>query len=107
MFAAEILNRRFRIDVLDFGVVRARIINCGTVEIEIRGWRLSGSRLGGVGAVAALRRGFLALKQRVALEFGFDERVKFDVRQLQKADGLLQLGCHHQLLALSKFKSGG
>ena len=59
------------------------------------------------GAVTAFGGSLFALKQRVALEFSFDERIELDVRELQQPDGLLQLGCHHQLLALPKFKFGG
>ncbi len=47
---------------------------------------------------------FVHLEQRIALKLGFDELAQFHVRQLQEPDGLLQLGCHHQLLALSQLQ---
>ena len=48
---------------------------------------------------------FVALEQRIALEFRLDERVEFEVRQLQQPDRLLQLRRHHQLLALPELEA--
>ena len=43
----------------------------------------------------------------VALELGLDELAQLEVRELKQADGLLQLGCHHQLLALPQLELCG
>jgi len=43
-------------------------------------------------------------QQGVALELGLDEHAQLDVGQLKQTDGLLQLGGHHQLLALSQLQ---
>jgi hypothetical protein len=65
-------------------------------------------RLGELGRLGfAAGRGIAALvwlEQRVALELGLDVLHELDVGELQKTDGLLQLGCHHQLLALSQLQ---
>ena len=44
--------------------------------------------------------GIFPLKQRIAFKLGIDELAQFKVGQLKKTDRLLQLWCHHQLLAL-------
>jgi len=57
--------------------------------------------------IFALRRFFRrvgALEQRIALEFGLDVGAQLYVGQLEQPNSLLQLGCHHQLLALSQLQ---
>ena len=44
------------------------------------------------------------LQQRIALELFGDELRKLEIGHLQHLDGLLQLGRHHQLLALSQIE---
>jgi hypothetical protein len=51
--------------------------------------------------------GLLALKQRIALELGFDEGDQLHVGELQQLDRLLQLRRHHQTVALPKLKLCG
>jgi hypothetical protein len=51
-----------------------------------------------------LRRHLVAFQQRIALELGLDEQAQLDVGQLEQTNGLLQLGCHHQLLALPQLQ---
>ena len=50
--------------------------------------------------VGRLAQHLVPLQQRVALQLGLDEHTKLKIGKLQKANGLLQLGGHHQLLAL-------
>ena len=52
------------------------------------------------------RRQFLTLKQRITLKFLVDKFGQFHVGELQKTDRLLQLWCHHQLLALPHLQFG-
>jgi len=57
-----------------------------------------------------LRRGLgsnlVVFQQRVALNLGLDEGAQLDVGQLEQAYCLLQLRCHHQLLALPELQFG-
>ena len=65
------------------------LVLVGLLALGVRGHRLHGR--------------FVPLEQRVALEFGLHEGAQFNVGELKQTNGLLQLGCHHQLLALSQF----
>ena len=56
--------------------------------------------VGGIG----FRRRLIALQERVALELRLDEHAQLDVGQLKQTNSLLQLGCHHQLLALPQLQ---
>jgi hypothetical protein len=65
-----------------------------------------------VAVVRALRLGALrrflgyfgALEQGIALQLGLDVAAQLDVGELEQANSLLQLGCHHQLLALPQLQ---
>src|SRR5262245_35986857 len=46
----------------------------------------------------------VALQQRIALELGLHKRSQFEIGELEQTNGLLQLGGHHQLLALSQLQ---
>ena len=46
----------------------------------------------------------VALEQRISFELPLDVIGQLHVGQLQETDGLLQLWCHHQLLALSQLQ---
>ena len=48
--------------------------------------------------------GLFPLQQRIALQLQFDERTQFEIGKLQQTNGLLQLGRHYQLLALSQLQ---
>ena len=45
---------------------------------------------------------FVAVEQRIALEFGIDEFIEFEIGELQQLDRLLQLRRHDELLALAE-----
>ena len=92
--AGRVFDRLAEVEPLFFAAPRPRALPTGSVPGS-SDW-LS----------AALAFWFLALEQRIALELGIDELREFHVRELQQADGLLQLGCHHQLLALSQLQFG-
>ena len=53
-----------------------------------------------------LDRGLVPLEQRVTLELGLHDVAQLDVGKLEQADSLLQLGGHHQPLALPHFPFG-
>ena len=78
----------------------------GAVAVVFR--PLGGLPLAGGASIAIGRRRFRlglgALQQRIALDLGLHERAQLDVGQLQQSDSLLQLGGHHQLLALSQLQ---
>ncbi len=97
--------------VVLLGVERALGIGHRLVEVDeiglARRRRLLGlAELGRVGSFQAERRlvAFVLFKQRIAFELALDVLRQLDVRQLQQTDGLLQLWCHHQLLALSELQ---
>ena len=104
-------RRPVRVDVVVLGIERALGIGHRLVEVDevglARRRRLLGlGELGRVGSFQTERRlvALVLFKQRIAFELGLDVLRQLDVRQLQQTDGLLQLWCHHQLLALSELQ---
>lgn len=91
-------------NVVDFGVVGAgdgigglRTIDGGGAVVERAD--LDG-RLGGLGRLTAV----LALEERVAQQFGFDEGVELEMAELQQADRLHELRRERQRLRLPGFE---
>ena len=104
-------GRPVLVDVVVLGVERAFGIGHRLVEVDevrlARRRRLLG--LGELGRLGGSRRSGASrpssgFEQRIALELALDVLRQLDVRQLKQTDGLLQLGCHHQLLALSQLQ---
>lgn len=103
-------RRGIGIDVLVLGIEGfGRVGGCRLFQIEpvvgiARFARLA--NLGGLvfGRRRRVLRGFFDLQKRVSLQLGFDELAELEIGKLKQADGLLQLGCHHQLLALPHFQ---
>ena len=78
-------------------------------------WTAPPARLGGrlAARLAVLRGAFrfiglpgglVPLQERVALQLVLNEHAEIEIGQLQEANSLLQLGGHHQLLALSQLQ---
>ena len=75
----------------------ARWFLCTAESMPLRASRQAGSANENAREVA-----FVALEQRVPLQFAFHIGLQLQVGELQQLDGLLQLGRDHQPLALSK-----
>ncbi len=104
-------GRPVLVDVVVFGVEGAFRIGYRLFEIdEVRFARrrrfLGLIEFRGLGGIKAKRRlaPFIGFQERIALELLLHVLRQLDVGQLKQTDGLLQLGCHHQLLALSQLQ---
>ena len=77
----------------------ARLMEAGiVVEVQLVAF---GGALGAAAFGVIALGAFTMFEERIALDFGLYELGKFDVRQLQELDRLLQLRSHHQGLALA------
>ena len=105
-------QRRGLVERCVFERLLARVVVGRTVgrTLPSRRFCVRGRTIGSYTVGSAARRWLVfraTLKQRIALELGFDIGRKVKIRQLKQLDGLHQLRRHHQRLALPDLESLG